>query len=65
MLSVLTPGIVPAPVGVTAHVAAAGRGFVLWVLFRLLARAIGWVGAIAVVAAVGLISVLARYWRQR
>jgi hypothetical protein len=47
------------------HLAAGGRGFVLWVLFRLLARAIGWVGAIAVILAVGVISTAIRLWRRR
>jgi hypothetical protein len=49
----------------TAHLAAGGHGFILWVLFRLLARGIGWVGAIAVIVAFALIPAAVRRWQQR
>jgi hypothetical protein len=47
------------------HVAALGRGFILWLLFRALARAIGPVGAIAVIGVVVLVPLLVRRWQQR
>jgi hypothetical protein len=48
-----------------AHLVALGRGFILWLLFRALARAIGPVAAVAVIAAVVLVPLLVRRWQQR
>jgi hypothetical protein len=48
-----------------AHVAALGRGFILSLLFRALARAIGPVGAIALIGVVVLVPLLVRRWQQR
>jgi hypothetical protein len=48
-----------------AHLLALGRGFILWLLFRALAHAIGSVAAIAVIGAVILVPLLIRRWQQR
>jgi hypothetical protein len=48
-----------------AHVLALGRGFILWLLFRALAHAIGSVAAIAVIGAVILVPLLVRRWQRR
>ena len=65
MPNAASAGVVLTHLAAVAHLAAAGRGFVLWVLFRILANAIGWVAAIALVVAFALIPAARRRWQRR